>query len=178
MLSGRTNSCERTDYRRADVCGCDRCNGGGNVAGESERRWNALDPSSNFPYSNNNGYDIAQQADQVSDIEQKSYERIIIKDSCDIKVKTTETQVAVSLQAALQVAIALVVNLTIADSEQAEHVTQELLQYSQIEQVNRQTVYIENSRDIEVTTTDTDVAVSIQLLLQLLLALLIQIDIF
>lgn len=176
MLSGRANySCERTENRRADSCGCDRRD---NVGGERDRKWNALDRNSAFPFSGHNNDDIVQSADQVSDIEQRSYERIIIKDSCDIKVKTTETQVAVSLQAALQVAIALVVNLTIADSEQAEHVTQELLQYSQIEQVNRQTVYIENSRDIEVTTTDTDVAVSIQLLLQLLLALLIQIDIF
>lgn len=166
MLSGRT------EFTRDD-----KCERRGDVMGARDRKWNALDPSSRFPFSDKND-DIVQEADQVSDIEQRSYERIIIKDSCDIKVKTTETQVAVSLQAALQVAIALVVNLTIADSEQAEHVTQELLQYSQIEQVNRQTVYIENSRDIEVTTTDTDVAVSIQLLLQLLLALLIQIDIF
>lgn len=166
MLGGRT------EYR-AD-CGCSKRN---DVGGANDRRWNALDPSSTFPFSNNNA-EILQHADQVSDIEQRSYEKIIIKDSCDIKVKTTETQVAVSLQAALQVAIALVVNITIADSDQAESVTQQLLQYSQIEQVNRQTVYIENSRDIEVTTTDTDVAVSIQLLLQLLLALLIQVDIF
>lgn len=140
-----------------------------------DRRWNALDRNCRFPFDDE---EALQAADQVSDVEQKSVERIIIKDSCDIKVRTTETQVAVSLQAALQVAIALVVNLTIADNEQAEMVTQELLQFSQIEQVNRQTVYIENSRDIEVTTSDTDVAVSIQLLLQLLLALLIQIDIF
>lgn len=167
MLGGRT------EYRSYDKC-YDKCD---DVRGGSDKKWNALDPTSRFPHSDNND-DIFQNADQVADTEQRSYEKIIIKDSCDIKVKTTETQVAVSLQAALQVAIALVVNLTIADSEQAEHVTQELLQYSSIEQVNRQTVYIENSRDIEVTTTDTDVAVSIQLLLQLLLALLIQIDIF
>lgn len=154
------SSCDTRDERR----------------GSHDRKWNALDPNSHFPFSKDE--EILQNADQVSDIEQKSFEKIIIKDSCDIKVRTTETQVAVSLQAALQVAIALVVNLTIADSDQAEHVTQELLQYSQIEQVNRQTIYIENSRDIEVTTSDTDVAVSIQLLLQLLLALLIQIDIF
>lgn len=171
MLSGRTDC--KVDYRRDD-----KCYRRDDVGGERDRKWNALDPNSKFPYSNDSNDDIAQNFDQVSDVEQRSYEKIIIKDSLDIRVKTTETQVAVSLQAALQVAIALVVNLTIADSEQAEHVTQELLQYSQIEQVNRQTVYIENSRDVEVTTTDTDVAVSIQLLLQLLLALLIQIDIF
>ena len=102
----------------------------------------------------------------------------MVKDSCDIKVTSTETQVAVSLQAALQVAIALVVNLTIADSNQAEKVTQDLLQFSRIEQVNRQSVYIENSRDVDIQMTDTDIAVSLQLMLQLLLALLVQIDVF
>jgi spore coat protein X len=141
-----------------------------------ERRWNALDPTSHFPHSNDDA-EVSQNAAQVSGIEQRSREVIVIKDSCDIEVTTTETQVAVSLQAALQVAIALVVNITIADSDQAEKVTQDLLQYSQIQQVNRQSIYIENSRDIEVKTTDTDVAVSIQLLLQLLLALVVSLDI-
>lgn len=155
-------------------CGCGRpsCF----VCGSNNNRWNALDPTSEFPTNNSGAVD--QEGAQVSDLAQRSFERIIIKDSCEIKVTTTDTQVAVSLQAALQVAIALVVNITIADSEQAESLTQELIQYSQIQQLNRQTIYIENCRDIEVTTTDTDVAVSIQLLLQILLALLIQLDIF
>lgn len=182
MLGGRTEYVQNERFEnynrsnRCNTCGHDVCQcGRGDVGGEF-RRFNALDPTSRFPFSDNDG-DILQRADQVSDIEQRSAERIIIKDSCDIKVKTTDTQVAVSIQAAIQIAIAIVINITIADSEQAEAVTQDLLQFSQIQQVNRQTICIENSRDIEVTTTDTDVAVSIQLLLQLLLALLIQVDI-
>ncbi|MGG0717314.1 spore coat protein [Robertmurraya massiliosenegalensis] len=180
---------ERTEYARdvrndrydnryrhdpCNKCGYDTCKCG--VGGEA-RKWNALDPTSQFPYSDNDNNQVLQNFDQVSDIEQRSSERIIIKDSCDIKVTTTDTQVAVSLQVAIQIAIAIVINITIADSEQAEAVTQDLLQFSSMQQVNRQTICIENSRDIEVTTTDTDVAVSIQLLLQLLLALLVQIDI-
>lgn len=142
-----------------------------------DRRWNALDPSSNFPFSDHDAV-IRQEADQVSNIEQRSKEVIVIKDSLDVRVTTTETQVAASLQAALQVAIALVVNITIADSDQAEKVTQDLLQLSRIEQVNKQSVFIENCRKVDVRVTDTDIAVSIQLMLQLLLALLIQLDIF
>ncbi|MFE8702290.1 spore coat protein [Cytobacillus sp. FJAT-54145] len=161
------------------LSGKNRCETRGEVFGtttDCHRRWTALDPASNFPFTGDDA-DIVQEADQVSDIEQRSSEKIVIKDSLNINVTSTETQVAVSLQAALQVAIALVVNITIADSDQAEKVTQELLQYSQIQQVNRQSIYVENSRDVNITTTDTDVAVSIQLLLQLLLALLVEVDI-
>ncbi|WP_252504220.1 spore coat protein [Sporosarcina sp. Marseille-Q4943] len=112
-----------------------------------------------------------------TDIEQISNELIVIRDSCDVTVSTTDTQVAVSLQAALQVAIAIVVNISIADGTRAERVTAELLERAQIRQANRQRLIIVNSRDIEVTTEDTDVAISLQLLLQILLALIVQLDI-
>ncbi|TKC15376.1 spore coat protein [Robertmurraya kyonggiensis] len=174
MLSGRTEYVQGTS--RCNTCGYSSCQCGGSNVGGEYRRFNALDPVSQFPFSDNEAT-ILQNADQVSDIEQRSNERIVIKDSCDVRVTTTDTQVAVSIQAAIQIAIALVVNITIADDEQAESITQDLLQFSQIQQVNRQTICIENSRDIEVSTTDTDVAVSIQLLLQLLIAILIQVDI-
>ena len=118
-----------------------------------------------------------RNAEQIAEIDQSSNELIVIRDSCDIKVVTTDTQVAVSLQAALQVAIAIVVNITIADSNRAEIVTQELLEKAQIRQSNRQKLIIVNSRSVEVTTTDTDVAISLQLLLQILVALVAQLDI-
>ncbi|XQY93822.1 spore coat protein [Metabacillus sp. HB246100] len=41
-----------------------------------------------------------------------SSEAIIIRDSCEIEVSSTDTQVAVSLQVAIQAAIVLVINLT------------------------------------------------------------------
>lgn len=166
MLSSENRHYNRRGGAEADFCPRDG------------RTFSALDPRSCHPFGPSEEAEIMQEAVQPSTVEQRSREKIVIKDSCDIKVKTTETQVALSLQAALQVAIALVVNLTIADSDEAEKVTQDLLQLSRIEQSNRQNIFIENSRGIEVTTTDTDVAVSIQLLLQLLLALLIQIDVF
>jgi spore coat protein X len=122
-------------------------------------RWSALDDCKKDH--------TTQDAVQLTETLQASEELIVIKDSCNIEVKTTETQVAVSLQAAIQVAIALVINLTIADSNQN----------SVIKQANKQKLIIENSRDVKVTTTDTDVAISLQVLIQILLALIVQIDI-
>ncbi|MFE8700816.1 spore coat protein [Cytobacillus sp. FJAT-54145] len=143
---------------------------------ESTKKWNALDPNHAFPYTDEDE-NVLEEADNVSEVGQFSREMIVIKDSLDVTVTSTETQVGASLQAALQVAIALVVNLTVADSDQAEKLTQELMQSSKLEQVNKQSVYIENSRNVNVDITDTDVAVSLQLMLQVLLALLVEIDI-
>ncbi|MFD2215435.1 MULTISPECIES: spore coat protein [Bacillaceae] len=134
-------------------------------------RWSALDDCKC------KHEDTTQDAVQVNETIQASEEYIFIKDSCNIEVTSTDTQVAVSLQAAIQVAIALVINLTIADSNRAEQVTQQLLQSSVIKQANKQKLIIENSRDVKITTTDTDVAISLQVLIQILLALLVQIDI-
>src|SRR5699024_8415104 len=125
-------------------------------------RWVALDEHCEHPVGGackrHGNHGIDQDGDQASDIDQSSHEVIIIRDSCDISVETTDPKVAASVQGALQVAIAVVINITIADSSRAEKVTQELLQMSQIRQANRQKLVIENSRDIDVTTTDTDVA--------------------
>ncbi|MCM3408382.1 spore coat protein [Metabacillus litoralis] len=119
----------------------------------------------------------SQGSNQINETEQISSEAIIIRDSCEIEVSSTDTQVAVSLQVAIQAAITLVINLTIADSDQAEKVTQQLLQEADIKQLNKQNLVIENSRNVNITTTDTDVAVSLQALLQVLVALVADIDI-
>ncbi len=141
--------------------------------------WHALDKDAKHPVEpcGNSNNDDLNQADQIAEIDQASHEIIIIRDSCDITVETTDTQIAASLQGALQVAIAVVVNITIADSSRAEKVTQELLEMSQIRQRNRQRLEIINSRTVDVTTTDTDVAISLQVMLQILVALFAQLDI-
>ena len=144
-----------------------------------EDRWSALNPDSRHRFAScrNDRRNTGADAELDSDIEQLSNELIVIRDSCNVTVSTTDTQVAVSLQAALQVAIAIVVNISIADSTRAERVTAELLERAQIRQSNRQRLIIINSCDVEVTTEDTDVAISLQLLLQILLALIVQLDI-
>ena len=121
--------------------------------------------------------DVVQDADQFASIDQESDELIFIKDSCNICVHTTDTQASVSIQVALQLAIALVLRITIGDSDKGENVIQDLLQHFDSEQSNKQKIVIENSKDINVKTTDTDVAANIQLLLQVLVALVAKLDV-
>lgn len=137
-----------------------------------QSEWSALDPYTSHPLD-----DDTQNATEKARTTQVSSEFIHIKDSADIEVNTTDTQAAISLQAALQAAIALVISISIADSSTSEKLTQELLQKSKITQVNKQATIIENSRNVRVTTTDTDLAVHIQILLQILVALLVKLDI-
>ncbi|MEK3990639.1 MULTISPECIES: spore coat protein [Robertmurraya] len=148
----------------------------GGYAYDAPQKFNALDPNCAHPWDFCSG-DETQEADQTTKSVQASYESIVIKDSCDVEVITTDTQAAINLQVALQAAIQLVISISIASSEQAEVLTQELTQKLINKQVNRQQTYIENSRGVKVTTTDTDLAVNVQVLLQVLLALVARLDI-
>ncbi|MFT4412462.1 spore coat protein [Fredinandcohnia humi] len=142
------------------------------------RNWSALDPDSKHPcFKDEEVIEVEQEAKQAFSNLQLSEELIFIKDSCDITVNTVDTKAALSLQAALQAAIVVLINISIADDARAQAVTQELLQSANIRQITRQKTVIENSRNVNVSTLDTQVAVNIQILLQILLALLVQIDI-
>ncbi|HDT6622328.1 TPA: spore coat protein, partial [Bacillus paranthracis] len=121
-------------------------------------------------YSFSKNTNFLEEAIQTDKIDQISEEYIEIVDSADVQVTTTDTKAALSIQAALQAAIVVVVSISIADSEKADKITQELFQKSAIKQINRQKTFIKNSRNVTVTTTDTDIAVNIQILLQILLA--------
>ncbi|WP_462413544.1 spore coat protein [Neobacillus sp. Marseille-QA0830] len=140
----------------------------------SENRWRALD---HCDESSNHGTDVAQDANQVALTKQQSLEWIIVKDSEDVEVHTTDTQAAVSLQAALQVAIAVVISITIGDSDQADKVVQDMKQFFSLKQRNSQKTVIKGSKHVHVTTTDTQVAVNIQALLQILVAIVAKIDV-
>ncbi|HDR4892016.1 MULTISPECIES: spore coat protein [Bacillus] len=128
-------------------------------------------------YSFSKNANFLEKAIQTDEIDQISEEYIEIVDSADVQVTTTDTKAALSIQAALQAAIVVVVSISIADSEKADKITQELFQKSSIKQINRQKTFIKNSRNVTVTTTDTDIAVNIQILLQILLALLVKLNI-
>jgi spore coat protein X len=124
-----------------------------------------------------NNETVEQDADQDIDTEQESNELIIIRDSCNVNIQTTDTQAAVNLQIALQLAIVLIIQISIADSAQAERVTNTLMQQLQVKQVNQQKILIENSRDVTIVTTDTDISANIQVLLQALVALVARIEV-
>ncbi|WP_260284027.1 spore coat protein [Peribacillus aracenensis] len=151
-----------------------------NTHDDSERSWSALDSASRHPltgFCNEEETQIDQEAKQDNNQVQLSEELIYIKDSCNVNVTSTDVKAALSLQTALQAAIAVIVSISISDSDNADRITQELIQSSNVQQITRQKTIVENSRDIDITTTDAQVALNIQLLLQLLLALIVEIDI-
>lgn len=128
--------------------------------------------------NHNDDATVTQDGGEYAFMEQESAELIWVKESCDITINTTDTQAGVSLQAGLQLAIALVLRITIGDSDQSEAVSQELMQQFDMTQSNKQKIYIYNTKGATVTTSDTDLAINIQVLLQLLVALIVIIDIF
>lgn len=136
--------------------------------------WKALD---DFPHPLCHKDDEAQEGDQISKIIQRTFEDIIIKDSCDVTVRTVNIQAAVNLQAAIQIAIIAILSITIASHEKAEKIAQDLFQASKIKQVDYQRTLVDNSRNVEIHTTDASIAVSIQLLIQILIFLLIRLRI-
>lgn len=140
------------------------------------KKFSALDPDCCHPMDRHKG-NVEQDARQIENTVQKSNELILVKDSCDITVETTDTQAAVNIQAALQFAIALVIDISVASSDKGSRITQELLQKINVKQANNQKTVIENSRGVKVTTTDTDVSVNVQLLAQILAALVARINI-
>ncbi|MFC4025371.1 spore coat protein [Oceanobacillus longus] len=157
-----------------------RCNCGHKCDGRC-RNESSRSPEFDFNDNTNHHHDhdatVSQEAGQFSFMEQESAELIWVKESCDIVINTTDTQAGVSLQAGLQLAIALVLRITIGDSDTSEAVSQELMQQFDMTQTNRQKIYIYNTKGANVRTTDTDLAVNIQVLLQLLVALIVIVDI-
>ncbi|KJL04711.1 spore coat protein [Priestia aryabhattai B8W22] len=118
-----------------------------------------------------------QVAKQKEETVQYSEETIFVCDSADVEVNTTSIKAALSVQAALQAAIVLVLTIAIGSSAEAESIAQELFQKSSIKQINRQRTVIKNSRNVKVTVSDTEIAINIQVLIELLLALLVELEI-
>ncbi|WP_087974496.1 spore coat protein [Oceanobacillus rekensis] len=138
------------------------------------KEWRALDHCDDNKHDN---ADVDQEAIQHDSIKQVSDEWIIIKDSECVHVRTTDTQAAVSLQLGIQVAIAVVLSITIGDSDRAKDVMQDFKQVSKTRQSNRQKTIVECSKNVDITTTDTDIAINIQLLVQILVAIVASLDI-
>ncbi|WP_010529276.1 spore coat protein [Lentibacillus jeotgali] len=141
----------------------------------TKTKWRALDHCDET--RDQNDAEVMQDADQAFSNKQISDEWIIIKDSQDIDVTTTDRQAAVSLQLGIEAAIAAVINISIGDGTQSDSVSQSIKQMVNTRQGNHQKTIVEQSRDVEITTRDTDVAVNIQLLFQILAAIVVSLDI-
>ncbi|MCE4092664.1 spore coat protein [Priestia megaterium] len=116
---------------------------------------------------------IEQEPDALSFVDQESTELIWIKDSCDIEVTTTDAQVAVQLQVAIQVALGLVISILSSNVANSEIIAQDLMAHANLEQTNKQKIVIVNSKDVKITTTDADVAVNLQVVVQVLIAIFV-----
>ena len=151
----------------------------GNHVKEQQRCSNFKSEEKSYCVNNIDGSDanVVEDADQLSNVDQESDELIWIKDSCNITVQTTDTQASVSLQVGLQLAIALVVSIAIGDSNQGQAIAQDIFQRFNDEQINRQKIIIDNSKDVNIVTTDTDLAVNIQAMLQVLVSLVVRLDV-
>jgi spore coat protein X len=120
-----------------------------NTHDDSERSWSALDSASRHPLSgfcNDDDTKIDQDARQDNNQVQLSEELIYIKDSCNVNITSTDVKAALSLQAALQAAIAVIVSISVADADNADKITQQLIQSSNVKQITRQKTIVENNR--------------------------------
>ncbi|MFV9832069.1 spore coat protein CotX [Bacillus stercoris] len=126
-------------------------------------------------FGNGNGSNafIDQDLVQANLNKQVSDETIIIRDSCDINVSSTDVQAVTSVVTALNAAVLTVALTSIADGVIAELVAQDLLQLAANKQVNRQKLLIECSRGVNVTTVDADAAVLISTATNVLIAVLV-----
>ncbi|MGN7283921.1 spore coat protein [Shouchella rhizosphaerae] len=164
-----------------DSCSCHSCSHGGHDSNchsdkkDDHKKWSALDPDACHPMGFDG--DPTQGATQANKEVQVSEELIYIKDSCDVEVESVDTKAAINLQVAIQAAIALIIRISLAGSDNAEEITQEILQSSKTKQITRQKTIVDNSRNVQVSTTDTQVAVNIQIQIAILLALLVELDI-
>ncbi|MDF2556517.1 MAG: spore coat protein [Bacillales bacterium] len=113
---------------------------------------------------------VEQEAKQISKETQKIEELVVVKDSCDVTVVITDKQFALSLQAALQAAIVVILQVHLNQQEKADEVSQELFQLAKIKQITKQKFYVSHSKNVYIESTDQQAAANIQILVQLLLA--------
>ncbi|ADV96167.1 spore coat protein CotX [Bacillus subtilis] len=123
-------------------------------------------------FGNDNAF-IDQDLAQANLNKQVSDETIIIRDSCDINVTSTDVQAVTSVVTALNAAVVTATLTSIADGVIAELVAQDLLQLTANKQVNRQKLLIECSRGVNVTTVDADIATLISTATNTLVAILV-----
>lgn len=137
-----------------------------------QKKWRALDHC-----SDDSNATVSQEGDQLIANNQLSRELIVVKDSEEVTVTTTDTKAAVSLQVGLQAAIAAVVSITIGDTDRSKAVAQDIFQFIRANQSSKQKTIIKDSKKVNVTTTDTDISVNIQALLQILVAVVVRLDV-
>jgi spore coat protein X len=116
--------------------------------------------------------DVEHEAKQISKEIQKIEELVVVRDSCDVTVVITDKQFALSIQAALQAAIVVILQIHFGCNEKATEVSQELFQLSKIKQITNQKFFVSHSKNVYIESTDQQAAANVQILVQLLLAII------
>ncbi|MEC1755076.1 spore coat protein CotX [Bacillus mojavensis] len=145
---------DEKDKKEERKCNCDICCNG------------------NGAFGNDNAF-IDQDLAQANLNKQVSDETIIIRDSCDINVTSTDVQAVTSVVTAINAAVVTATLTSIADGVIAELVAQDLLQLTANKQVNRQKLLIECSRGVNVSTVDVDIAALVSTATNTLIAILV-----
>ena len=128
-------------------------------------------------YHNHNETKVEQEGTQVSKEFQLVDDILIIKESNNIEVSITDQQTALSIQATLQVAVVVILELIFGGTPGATEVQQELLQLTKLKQVNKKKIIIERSNEVTVTSLDEQTEASIQVLFQFLISLLAKVGV-
>ncbi|MED4403235.1 spore coat protein [Metabacillus fastidiosus] len=111
-----------------------------------------------------------QDGVNVSEIDQLNKELIFIKDSCDIKVDSEQSNFAATIQVGVNL-IVYVLSIFISVDD-AELVTQELLNAAKTSQTNKQKVVIINCKNIHVKAEDSNTAFTLQVIANIFIAIL------
>lgn len=115
----------------------------------------------------------------LQDVEtsQGIYQLVVVKHSENVEISLTNIQALINLQFALQLAIELILSVSLLTTAQNGRVIQDLTEVTHSSQRTVSTIVVENSRNVTVNETTADIAANVQLLLQVLLAIVAKLDV-
>jgi hypothetical protein len=137
----------------------------------SDRR----DKSDSHKSRESNRYDDQQEANNHTDVDQYEYQGLVVRNSHTVQVTQTEVQGLLLIQAALQAAVEAAIIVLGNNSQNDIQQLQKIAQSLDINQVQKQSVYIEDSGEITVAQTEIQVDAVVQAAINLLAKLLVKV---
>ncbi|MHC0038011.1 spore coat protein [Pseudoneobacillus sp. C159] len=116
-----------------------------------------------------------QSGSNRTDVDQYEYQGLVIRNSHTIQVTQTEVQGLLLIQAALQAAVEAAILVLGGSGNKEVKQLQKIAQSLDVNQVQKQSVFIEDSGEITVLQTEIQVDVVVQAAINLLAKLLLKI---
>lgn len=123
------------------------------------------------------GDQVVESVLQTEYDEQASYITIVVQDSAEVEILNSDFQAALSLQATLQLALAIILSVVIADEGTYNRVVNDIVTRIQEVQILRRVIKVENSYNVRVQVVATELAFNLQLLLQLMVSILAKLEV-